>query len=224
MQLGSGCAGAVLVRSRRRWSGSGSSDSCCVVLPKLSDLVHGPWSSDRGLWSLLLPRTDFHGSWSAPDLRSMVLGFWLGHGSGDRITDRDPLLGWNCCSSGLGVLEPFWSDPGDVGVARAPRTLAVLCCLSSRILSAGLGLRTEACGHCSCLGPISMDRGLPQTYGPWFLVSGSGMGPGIGSRIAIPCSGGIVAARVWVCWSRSGPIQETLEWLGLLGLLLCCAA
>ena len=53
------------------------------------------------------------------------------------------------CVGGLfrlesGLLETFWSDPGDVGGALAPRTFAVSL-PSSRIVSTGLGLRIRAC-------------------------------------------------------------------------------
>ena len=57
------------------------------MLPELSDPVRGPWPdhSDQGLWSLL------GASDRSPGIvvclcgpRSMVLVFWLGHGSGDR--------------------------------------------------------------------------------------------------------------------------------------------
>ena len=46
--------------------------------------------------------------------------------------DLDPLLWWNCLGSGLGGQESFRVRPGDVGVARAPRTCAWAFYLSSR--------------------------------------------------------------------------------------------
>ena len=78
----------------------------------------GP-SSDRGLWSLLgasdrFPwivvcqgRPGFYGFLSP--------GSSIGLGIGS--TDLDPLLGWYRYGLDLGGLEPFWSDPGDVGMA-----------------------------------------------------------------------------------------------------------
>ena len=144
--------------------------------------------SDRGLWSLFgapdrslwivvcQGRPRIHSLWSA--------GSGMGPGIGS--TDRDPLLGWNCYGLGLGVLEPFWSDPGDVGAARASRTLAVLCCLSSRILSVGLGLLSDR-GLWSLLLPRTDFCGSPTVHVLW--STGSGMYPGIGSTDRDPLLG-----------------------------------
>ena len=77
----------------------------------------------------------------------------------------DPLLWWNCLGSGLGEQESFRVRPGDVGVARAPRTCAWAFYLSSRTPS---------------MGPVRMDWTC-WTLGPW-----------IDLRILILCLGGLL--------------------------------
>ena len=132
--------------------------SCCLSSRILS--VGLGLITDRGLWSLLLPRTDFRGSWSAKtDLRSMVFGF----PARARIRGSDLRIAIPCLGDsirlGSRVAGAVLADPGDVGAARASRTFALPCCLRSVGLAPILDL------------------------GPWSL------GPGIGSTDRDPLLG-----------------------------------
>ena len=115
-----------------------------------------------------------------------------------------------------GLLEPFWSDPGDVGGALAPQTFAVsLPKLSDRVH----GPWSSDSGLCTwlLLGSDAMDRGLhrPTVRGFW---SGSGMYPEIGSTDHDLVLWQLDAAWVWGCRSLSGRSRGTWGMLAL-GLL-----